>query len=300
MIQVLIVDDDVRVARINAAYVAKVAGFRVTAQAHSAAQALAAVEDVPVDLILLDHYLPDQQRPRRRTGVAPAGLRQVDVIMVTAARDVGTVQDAMRHGALQYLVKPFNCTPWSALEARPGGVRGAAPHARRRRAGRTGRGGPALRRPVGGGRAWTFPRATPPPRPSSSGTGAARCGRAALRPGDRGERGDEPADGRALSEAAGADRQGPADAAVRRRVGAARSTGTPGRRSLSGGPRPRERPGPRSPRAWPRPACPRGDRTKPARQEAERDRDETRVLQREELEVDAGEEGRGGLPDTTG
>lgn len=37
---VLVVDDDTRVARINAAYVAKVPGFRVTAQAHSAAEAL--------------------------------------------------------------------------------------------------------------------------------------------------------------------------------------------------------------------------------------------------------------------
>ncbi|MFD4027101.1 response regulator [Streptomyces sp. NPDC058576] len=106
MIQVLIVDDDVRVAQINAAYVAKVPGFRVVAQAHSAAGALATVEEVPVDLILLDHYLPDRNglavvRELRRLG------RQVDVIMVTAARDVATVQDAMRHGALQYLVKPF-------------------------------------------------------------------------------------------------------------------------------------------------------------------------------------------------
>jgi two-component system CitB family response regulator len=32
---------------------------------------------------------------------------QTDVIMVTAARDVSTVQAAMRQGALQYLVKPF-------------------------------------------------------------------------------------------------------------------------------------------------------------------------------------------------
>ncbi len=106
MIQVLIVDDDVRVAQINAAYVAKVPGFRVTAQAHSAAEALAKVEEVPVGLILLDHYLPDRNglavvRELRRLG------RQVDVIMVTAARDVATVRDAMRHGALQCLVKPF-------------------------------------------------------------------------------------------------------------------------------------------------------------------------------------------------
>ncbi|WP_326657418.1 DUF7342 family protein [Streptomyces sp. NBC_00385] len=106
MIEVLVVDDDVRVARINAAYVSKVPGFRVAAQAHSAADALAAVEERPVDLILLDHYMPD------RTGLAVVReLRsrghRTDVIMVTAARDVATVREAMREGALQYLVKPF-------------------------------------------------------------------------------------------------------------------------------------------------------------------------------------------------
>ena len=40
MIDVLVVDDDFRVAEINATYVAKVPGFRVAARAHSAAQAL--------------------------------------------------------------------------------------------------------------------------------------------------------------------------------------------------------------------------------------------------------------------
>ncbi|PSM38168.1 two-component system response regulator [Streptomyces dioscori] len=107
MIEVLVVDDDVRVARVNAAYVEKVAGFHVAAEAHSAAEALRQIEALPrLDLVLLDHYLPDDtglavvQEMRRR------GL-QADVIMVTAARDITTVQAAMRHGALQYLVKPF-------------------------------------------------------------------------------------------------------------------------------------------------------------------------------------------------
>ncbi|MGW1885450.1 DUF7342 family protein [Streptomyces sp. NPDC001970] len=106
MINVLVVDDDVRVAEINAAYVAKVPGFRVVARAHTATEALARVAELPVDLILLDHYLPDENglsvvRELRRQG------HHTDVIMVTAARDVATVQAAMRHGALQYLVKPF-------------------------------------------------------------------------------------------------------------------------------------------------------------------------------------------------
>ncbi|MEU2565029.1 response regulator [Streptomyces longispororuber] len=107
MIEVLVVDDDVRVADVNAAYVEKVPGFRVAGRAHSAAEALRLVEEVPVDLVLLDHYLPD------RTGLAMVRTlrergHQTDVIMVTAARDVTTVQAAMRHGALQYLVKPFS------------------------------------------------------------------------------------------------------------------------------------------------------------------------------------------------
>ncbi|MER5181968.1 response regulator [Streptomyces sp. NPDC002896] len=107
MIEVLVVDDDTRVARVNAAYVEKVAGFHVAGEAHTGAEALRLVDSLPrLDLVLLDHYLPDETglavvREMRRRG------HQTDVIMVTAARDVSTVQAAMRLGALQYLVKPF-------------------------------------------------------------------------------------------------------------------------------------------------------------------------------------------------
>ncbi|MEU7552302.1 response regulator [Streptomyces sp. NPDC044571] len=111
---VLVVDDDVRVARINAAYVAKVPGFRVAARAHSAAEALDFLAAHPVDLVLLDHYLPDENgldlvRRLRQLG------HHTDVIMVTAARDLATVQAAMRLGALRYLVKPFT---FAGLRAR--------------------------------------------------------------------------------------------------------------------------------------------------------------------------------------
>ncbi|MEU1530668.1 response regulator [Streptomyces fagopyri] len=107
MIEVLVVDDDTRVARVNAAYVTKVPGFRVAGEAHSAAGAMRLVETLPrLDLVLLDQHLPDETglsvvRELRRRG------HQTDVIMVTAARDIATVQAAMRQGALQYLVKPF-------------------------------------------------------------------------------------------------------------------------------------------------------------------------------------------------
>ncbi|WP_225830340.1 response regulator [Streptomyces sp. NK08204] len=106
MIDVLVVDDDFRVAEINAKYVGKVPGFRVTARAHSAAQALTAVERGGVDLVLLDHYLPDQTGLDLVHRMREQG-HGTDVIMITAAGDVTTVQKAMRLGALHYLVKPF-------------------------------------------------------------------------------------------------------------------------------------------------------------------------------------------------
>lgn len=170
MIDVLVVDDDFRVAEINAAYVAKVPGFRVTARAHTTAQALATLERVHVDLVLLDHYLPDETgltlvRRMRQLG------HTADVIMVTAARDVTTVQTAMRYGALQYLVKPFSfgglrakLDGYAALRRTLDGVGGgAARPARSRSTGSSAR--CARRRPH---RPPGCPRATRRPPPTSS------------------------------------------------------------------------------------------------------------------------------------
>ncbi|MET9813007.1 MULTISPECIES: response regulator [unclassified Streptomyces] len=114
MIDVLVVDDDFRVAEINAKYVGKVPGFRVAARAHSAAQALARVQRGGIDLMLLDHYLPDQTGLELVHRMRDQG-HGTDVIMITAAGDVATIQAAMRLGALHYLVKPFT---FAALHTR--------------------------------------------------------------------------------------------------------------------------------------------------------------------------------------
>ncbi|MBY8338794.1 response regulator [Streptomyces spinosirectus] len=114
MIDVLVVDDDFRVAEINAKYVGKVPGFRVADRAHNAAQALSSVQRGGIDLVLLDHYLPDQTGLELVHRMREQG-HGTDVIMITAASDVGTVQAAMRLGALHYLVKPFT---FAALRTR--------------------------------------------------------------------------------------------------------------------------------------------------------------------------------------
>ncbi|SEG94164.1 two-component system, CitB family, response regulator [Nonomuraea solani] len=102
MIRVVIVDDDFMVARIHSGYVARVPGFEVVAVAHTGADALAAVDELRPDLVLLDIYLPDMSG----LDVLNA-LTGVDVLMISAARDVPTVREAMRGGAVHYLIKPF-------------------------------------------------------------------------------------------------------------------------------------------------------------------------------------------------
>jgi response regulator of citrate/malate metabolism len=105
-IRTLIVDDDYRVAAIHAAYVARIDGFETAGLAHSAGAAMAAVDRLRPDLVLMDVYLPDGDG----LGVVRKLMERdehPDCVVITAARDVSTVRTAMQLGAVHYLVKPF-------------------------------------------------------------------------------------------------------------------------------------------------------------------------------------------------
>ncbi|WP_260636504.1 response regulator transcription factor [Streptomyces angustmyceticus] len=106
MINTLVVDDDFHVAEINARYVSRIPGFRVAGQVHDAASALAAVRESRIDLMLLDYYMPDEDGLGLTRRLRQQGT-DVDVIMVTADDRAATVQQALRAGVLQYIVKPF-------------------------------------------------------------------------------------------------------------------------------------------------------------------------------------------------
>lgn len=59
MIKVLVVEDDPVAAEAHRTYVERVAGFTVAGVVHSGADALRFCERTPVDVVLLDFYLPD-------------------------------------------------------------------------------------------------------------------------------------------------------------------------------------------------------------------------------------------------
>jgi response regulator of citrate/malate metabolism len=107
MIRVLIVEDDFMVARVHAGFVERTPGFTVAGVAHTGSEALAATAKLQPDLILLDIYLPDMPGVEVLSELRHSDNADVDVIVVTAARDVDTVKRALHGGVTHYLVKPF-------------------------------------------------------------------------------------------------------------------------------------------------------------------------------------------------
>jgi len=101
VIRVLVVEDDFRVAQVHVDFTARVDGFAVAGTARTAADCRSFLAARPVDLVLLDSYLPDEP------GLDLLAELTVDTIVLTAASDAASVRLALARGALNYLVKPF-------------------------------------------------------------------------------------------------------------------------------------------------------------------------------------------------
>ena len=106
MIKVLIVEDDPMVSKINKNYIESVGEFKVVEVCRDEIETLNYIKNNPVDLIILDLYLPK--------GDGLSILRKIreknyncDIIMVTASADSSDIDEALKLGAVDYLIKPF-------------------------------------------------------------------------------------------------------------------------------------------------------------------------------------------------
>jgi len=107
MYDVLIVEDDPMVSMINKQYVVQNSAFRVCGVCSDGVSALEFLEKNKTDLIILDQYMP------RMNGLEflheiRKNNNPAHVIMVTAANDSKSVDEALRLGIVDYLVKPFS------------------------------------------------------------------------------------------------------------------------------------------------------------------------------------------------
>ncbi|WP_079528066.1 response regulator [Halobacillus hunanensis] len=106
MISVLIVEDDPMVAQLNKSYIEQIDGFTLSGIAGNTDEAIEHLARTKVDLLLLDVYLPGLngidflKRIREQN-------QDIDVILITAASDIHQIQQSLRLGAVDYLIKPF-------------------------------------------------------------------------------------------------------------------------------------------------------------------------------------------------
>ncbi|MED3647991.1 response regulator [Halalkalibacterium halodurans] len=105
--KVLIIEDDFRVAQIQEQMVNDHPNFHVISTCRTGAEALDYLSEkaAALDLILLDVYIPDVKGLELLWAIREK-FRGVDIMMVTAAKEVATVQEALRGGIIDYLLKP--------------------------------------------------------------------------------------------------------------------------------------------------------------------------------------------------
>lgn len=106
MIKVLIVEDDPMVAEINKRYLQDINGFHLSGWVHNVKDAIDFLCKEDIELILLDVYMPGENGLLLLKYIREHHL-EIDVILITAAGEKDKIQSALRFGAVDYLIKPF-------------------------------------------------------------------------------------------------------------------------------------------------------------------------------------------------
>lgn len=106
LIKVLIVEDDPMVREINEKFLKRVEGYKLYNSASSIERAKELILEESPDLILLDIFFPQGKGLELLKWIRKKDLK-IDVILITADRNMESVEEAFRYGAVDYIIKPF-------------------------------------------------------------------------------------------------------------------------------------------------------------------------------------------------
>ena len=106
MYKVLIVEDDPMVAMINEQYIKRNKNFEIVGKCNNGLSALDFLENNTVDLLILDVFMPKMDGFETLRQIRNKQIT-VDAIMVTAANERESLEEALHLGIVDYLVKPF-------------------------------------------------------------------------------------------------------------------------------------------------------------------------------------------------
>lgn len=103
----MIVEDDPMVREINSKFLKKLEGFSLYKAVGNLTDAKKFIMLRKPDLILLDVFLPKENGIDFLKWLRNEEI-DVDVILITADKTAGRIQEALRYGTVDYLIKPFS------------------------------------------------------------------------------------------------------------------------------------------------------------------------------------------------
>jgi two-component system, CitB family, response regulator DctR len=106
IIQVVLIEDDPMVQEVNKQFVERVHGFKVVGIANNGIDGVEKIRKLAPELAILDIYMPGQNGMDTLKQIRREQLA-VDVIVITAANDIQTIQSMLQNGAIDYIMKPF-------------------------------------------------------------------------------------------------------------------------------------------------------------------------------------------------
>ncbi|MGA3602789.1 response regulator [Lysinibacillus agricola] len=106
VIKVLLIEDDPMVREVNRQFIEQINGFSLIGYAGNGIEGIEKIKLLKPELVFMDVFMPEQD------GIITLGkIREehlpVDVIAVTAANDMPTVQRILHLGVYDYIMKPF-------------------------------------------------------------------------------------------------------------------------------------------------------------------------------------------------
>jgi response regulator of citrate/malate metabolism len=106
-IRTLIVEDDPMVSNINKKFLEKIDSFELVDIAKNGEQGLKFLREQAVDLLLVDLYMPNFNGMELLRTIRSNGYK-CDVIMITAADSPDVVEEALRLGVVDFILKPYD------------------------------------------------------------------------------------------------------------------------------------------------------------------------------------------------
>ncbi len=105
-VTVLLIEDDPMVQEVNRQFVERLGDFQVVGIANNGHEGLEKLKELHPDLVIMDIYMPlldgIETLKQIRNQAYP-----VDVMVISAAKDMPTIQKVLRNGAVDYIIKPF-------------------------------------------------------------------------------------------------------------------------------------------------------------------------------------------------